>query len=306
MKYFLLLILALTLSGCGITVPQLNEQWEAAILGDKLAENVKASIYCEFRHAVADLGSNRIPYLGRDVDLVPDNWGAQITITLQVDENTAVSPSLTLNHTLPGAIATFPNRPSVPVPQSFNLPFSARVSSQATRIDKYDTFYILKNFKKPVEEYESCAKRPSVTGDGYNDDIDRSGTTLLYRDLGIASWMKGAFAAAGSFPSSDLPKNNPLKSTAMSYDIRFVVITDGSINPTWRLIGVSTGTGSLPLLASGRTRTHQMLLTIGPTEPGRSKELTAARSPSQATANLHLTGQIQQAIASGFTSALTP
>jgi hypothetical protein len=49
-----------------------------------------------------------------------------------------------------------------------------------------------------------------------------------------------------------------------SYEIKFVIVSSGSANPSWKLVNISTGTGALPLASAGRTRTHDLILTFGP------------------------------------------
>lgn len=64
------------------------------------------------------------------------------------------------------------------------------------------------------------------------------------------------------------------KPDTVSIEIKFVVVTNGNVSPTWKLVRVSANTGSNPLFSAGRTRTHDLIITIGP--------------PTQATANSHL------------------
>ena len=68
----------------------------------------------------------------------------------------------------------------------------------------------------------------------------------------------------------------------ISIEIKFVIVTNGNVTPTWKLLRVSANTGSAPLFSLGRTRTHDLITTIGP--------------PGQATANTHLASQIGNAV----------
>jgi hypothetical protein len=49
-----------------------------------------------------------------------------------------------------------------------------------------------------------------------------------------------------------------------SYQVKFVVVTSGGVNPVLRLTSLATGVGNQPLLSGGRTRTHELILTFGP------------------------------------------
>ena len=301
------LLVASALCGCGAHTPQLHEVWEEADLDDDLALRVKKSIYCEFRLAVAALGPVKVYLAGKPVDSIPDDWGAQITLQLQVDETSALSASAAYNRTLPTAVAKFAGQSPVNVPQMFSLPVSGTGSTQATRIDKYYSFFSMKDLKKPYDPVEtSCRKNTEDF-----QDLDRHGSSpLLSGDLGIATWLRGALHAQTAIPSSLLPKSQATKLDVLSYDIKFIIITNGTINPTWRLVSLSTAVGALPLFSANRTRTHDLLLTLGPTQQvstsSKKGEKGSVSAPSLEAANVHLTGEFQQAISSAFRSSLIP
>jgi hypothetical protein len=72
------------------------------------------------------------------------------------------------------------------------------------------------------------------------------------------------------------------KLDVFSYDMKFAVVTNASINPVWKLVNLTAGTGSLPLLNLGRTRTHELVLTFGP----------GTNTPTDFALQTHFTGQI--------------
>jgi hypothetical protein len=49
-----------------------------------------------------------------------------------------------------------------------------------------------------------------------------------------------------------------------SYKVKFVIVSNGSANPTWKLVSVTANSGTLPPVTAGRTRTHDLILTFGP------------------------------------------
>jgi hypothetical protein len=71
----------------------------------------------------------------------------------------------------------------------------------------------------------------------------------------------------------------------ISIEIKFVIVSNGNVTPTWKLLRVSANTGSAPLFGLGRTRTHDLIITIGP--------------PNAATASTHLASQIGNAVSNG-------
>ena len=69
---------------------------------------------------------------------------------------------------------------------------------------------------------------------------------------------KAAVAGSGSGGGGNL---GPF---SVSNEIKFVIISSGTVNPTWKLVNLSANTGSSPLFSTGRTRTHDLIITIGP------------------------------------------
>jgi hypothetical protein len=69
-----------------------------------------------------------------------------------------------------------------------------------------------------------------------------------------------------------------------SYDVKFVVVTSGGVNPVWKLVNINAGNGNLPLVNAGRTRTHELVLTFGP----------GTNQPTDFAQQTHFVGQIVQ------------
>jgi hypothetical protein len=102
-------------------------------------------------------------------------------------------------------------------------------------------------------------------------DTTRGSSLLLDSDLGITQWLYNALYIDYFNPSSEVTKDadGAFKQEYLSYHIQFVVISSGSATPTWKLVRLTTGNGSLPLVGANRTRTHDLLLTFGPAyKPG--------------------------------------
>ncbi len=78
----------------------------------------------------------------------------------------------------------------------------------------------------------------------------------------------------------------------ISIEIKFVIVSSGNVTPTWKLLRVSANTGSTPLFGMGRTRTHDLIITIGP--------------PTQSTAYTHLASQIGNAVGNANRATSNP
>ncbi|TXN33063.1 hypothetical protein [Methylobacterium sp. WL19] len=290
--------LIVVLSACGTVVPALNEAWEPAAVSDQLVYRIKKSIYCELTTAVRELDPELTFRSGRIIYKLPANWGAQMTINLQVDETGSVNPSVSPNDYYKYGAAPFVGK----VPQSLTIPLAAQLSSQATRIDIYYSYYSLNQLRKrPSELDTSCSEYNETTGNF--EDLNRAGSSLLISGkLGIRDWLKGALDAQSKIPSTELvPKSISTKLDVLSYSVKFTTITSGSINPSVKLVSLSTG-GALPLLSANRTRAHTLTLTLGPGEQVGSQ---INIGPSRSAANVHFNQDLQQTITNGFRSALT-
>lgn len=104
----LLIAGSISLSACGLGVPQIGEIWDdnTGTLATPLEKKIKEKIYCELNSAVADLNSDKekfIPVSYQDpknpsktitimIPPVPETWGATLTLTLQVEEMSARNP----------------------------------------------------------------------------------------------------------------------------------------------------------------------------------------------------------------------
>ena len=67
-------------------------------------------------------------------------------------------------------------------------------------------------------------------------------------------------------------------------------MASGSANPTWKLVDVSVNPGAA-LLNASRTKTNDLLITMGPDDSGK---------PSAALADVHNAALIGQSVASAL------
>jgi hypothetical protein len=304
------LLAACQLMGCGITVPDIKEIWDA----DKPAEveprtpekvtgttqiefEIKKRIYCDLKEAVQ--AANKIPVKegtpGGKVTvlpLIPMDWGAQVSLSLEVDETSGLNPGITLNQVLPNAINVFGPGTSgtVTTAQSFNLGLGASLSSTATRTDKFDPYWPIAFLMIPDSRRSICVPgNDPLIGHGWT--AASSSPFILESDLGIKDWLRGAMQVNRALPSV-----NPKTPDVVSYEVKFVIISSGSVTPTWKLVRLSANTG-LPFFNTGRTRTHDLIITIGP----------GASSPQATQANnAHLALQIGNAVSNANRAGYNP
>ena len=200
---------------------------------------------------------------------LPDRYGVQMQIGLTVEEAGALNPGLTLNHTLANATAS-----GVTVAQTNNLGLGGTLSSTATRTDTSYSYYLV----------------GKIAGENDNLWCDKLGkfsdSSPLEGDLGIASYLKAAVKSAVELHSSEpIHGTTGLKVDIFSYEVKFIVVSNGNVTPSWKLVTVSANTGNAPFISAGRTRTHDLVLTFGP---------GGASSPTLAALQAHFTSQVVQ------------
>jgi hypothetical protein len=317
------------LGACGLTNPDIKEVWDPPYPGnfktgsERLSATaliefeIKKKIYCELKDAViaassiptqvsdTQEGQRRLVYSG----LFPPGWIAQIALSLQVDESSALTPSLTINQFYANAVKTFGVGNTVTVPQTFNLALGGTLSSTATRIDKFNPQYSIAFLSLPYTRESVC----NPGKDPFEPFVPHSSPFLIESQLGIRDWLVGAMIVDDYLPSdftktkSTIPSARRARSTtaaaagpsgsdaqgtggastkadSISYEIKFAIVSNGNINPTWKLLRVSANTGSNPLFGMGRTRTHDLIITIGPDTPS--------------TQDMHLASQIAAGVSS--------
>jgi hypothetical protein len=349
------------LTGCGMVIPELKEPWDHDYPGDETTNpptppisgtaqiefEIKKQIYCELKRAV----KNANHYIVTDTDgkhsvskgsLIPSDWGAQISLTLEVDESSSLNPGLTLNTPIHNATTNFVGENLAPAtavasaatypflssPQSYAFGLGGNFSSTATRIDKFDPYYSIAYLLKPITSEGVCN-----TDHPENDPFVHIGVTpaksspLIVSDLGLSEWLIGALFTNVAIPSvQQAPPKAPTpasldaeraklrkegytaaeitqilaskasassgsgggstpKPDTLSIEIKFIIVSNGNLTPTWHLVRVSANTAAAPFFGVGRTRNHDLIITIGP--------------PNSATASTHLASQIGNSVSSG-------
>jgi acyl-CoA synthetase (NDP forming) len=108
-----------------------------------------------------------------------------------------------------------------------------------------------------------------------------------------------------------------LASDSISYDIKFIIVTDANVTPVWKVVRFTTPS-SPAFLDTNRTRTHDLLITIGPGATTTVKDangktvkdangipVTRTVGPSASASNSHLAQEIGNAVAAALRTQLT-
>ncbi|WP_147306409.1 hypothetical protein [Methylovirgula sp. 4M-Z18] len=274
-------------SGCGITAPQMSDisSENRTDSPNNLEVKIKSKIFCELQKAVSDINnpSIRTPYeeyyngTMKYIKPLPDKWGVQLTIQLAAEENTSINPGATFIDPLSPA-KSFGSA----VSRSYSTAVGASISADATNTHKYTFYYLVSDLEGDQPE---CKKymAPDFTG----------GSLLIDGDLGIYGWLNNAMNVRSSIGTS-----RSVQQEAVSYDIKFDVVTSGGFTPTWKLLRVTTGNGSLNLINAKRERTHELILTFGPSQTDKNGKA----QPSTIASNEDLAQKIGAAVANALKS----
>jgi hypothetical protein len=307
--------IAFAQTGCGISIPQIPEVFDLIADTDAtqhMEMQIKKAIFCELRDAVILARSSvqyKTFYHGKVVSTaadqpVPDSWGVQLTLTFTVDEASKLNSGVSLIK---------PFKPPAATTESFTIGAGGALSSDATRIDKYDTFYTVADLANVLSKNQIC----EVPQEQDTGPPSHSSPFVVLSDLGIKKWLPAAAEVSAYLRSSRQAKNGEgtalgssgsFASDSFSYDVKFVIVTDGNVTPSWKLVRMTTPTSPVAFDTS-RTRTHELLITIGPgsTTPvtdSKGKVVAQQTGPSQSASNSHLAQEIGNAVATALRPAL--
>lgn len=151
------------LSGCGSYVPELQEFYETPINGRTMVQAIVEHVQCEVQNAILsvileDMSEALAPEIvkveketgkkpGRSLDWL-DNWGAQVTLTLTIDEKSALNPGVAFNTPMVSAVTSFPGKVNVSTPQSYTLGLGGTLSADATRKEILSLFIDFNQFPR--------------------------------------------------------------------------------------------------------------------------------------------------------------
>ena len=271
-----LALLTACLGGCGTYVPELRE-WPNYSQADtqNMIQAIVRSVRCELRNAVTkvvnnDLDAARQRQTGKTYSNFLDNWGAEVLLTFTIVEKSTTNPNVLLT-------------PASPASSVFTLAAGLDLSAQATRIEKMNLFYTVRELYLPK----------GVICDASGEQ--RYDSFLIQNNLKIADLFYGRMGSA-VLGNASLPQAQD--KNVLSHEISFQVVSSGGVSPTWTLTRAAinpTGT----LLGGSRDRTHDLLITFGPRDKPRG-----GRSLIAIAEQAHFSSQIASGVSNGFRSSL--
>jgi hypothetical protein len=179
-----------------------------------------------------------------------DKSTAQISLKLTVDEKSTLNAGLNYSDFFTNSIYTI-GKTIITTPRSFVFGANIGGSSDATRIDNSDyTFSVADAFVKD-RDYDPVNGRAC-------EALAKYGFVLFNSNLHIRDRLESRLAQFELHPEA-----KQVVPDTLTTDITFVVVYSGNITPTWHLVTVSYNTGGSPLFNAARTRTDDVIISIG-------------------------------------------
>jgi hypothetical protein len=260
---------SLSLAACGTYVPDIQEFPGDSRAGNQLVTAILTNVKCELRDALQDFYDRTH---GEKTFL--DNWGIQTNLDLTISEKGELSPSADI-------------MPVSPANAVFTLGLGINGSSQATRTDKIMSF----NTVTELRALHRCDPRL------------RGGPWLLQSDLKLNEWLISALLASDT--NSANYSTFTSKDSVLSHEVKFEVVSGGDLTPSWKLVR-ATVNPSGTFLSVNRDRTHDLTITLGPTDATSTGPNKGKRVPSRAAADAALASQIGLAVANSVNRAVRP
>lgn len=239
------LILAAALGGCGLFVPEKN-LIQGTPLDEKVSpeggyeNNLVGLIKCETGQGLLKAYQAwKLPWL--------ESWGTAVTLTITAEEQSSANP---------GVSSINPIAPAASM-QSFTAAFGATGSANATRTETIQFTYPntdLMHFARINHRSDGtlvdCHESAHLNGPGIEGDLKIA--DFIY-DKAVVAYFGNA--------TSRNPRL-PLYNT-FSEEITFVAAFGGNFTPTWKLTRLSADTSG-NLLSATRTKTNDLIITLGP------------------------------------------
>ncbi len=246
----------LALAGCGSRTPPISDYGNEART-QELIHAIVHSVHCEIFNAVSSV----IPTSWANSHQFLEGWGAEVLLTLQIDEITALNPN---------GVWSIPLTP----PNFFTFGLGGTISQHATRTEKLNFFYSVDEIQTLKAKQLSCSIPPNP------------GSMLVQSDLGLRQWLEAEAVGINTdeFRIPEQP-DSVFKQNVLQHEIKFDLLASGNITPGFKIVNVNVNqTGSL--FSTSRERVHDLLITLGPIDP---KAVTGLIPSAE---NAHLASQI--------------
>jgi hypothetical protein len=253
----------LALGGCGTSVPEIQE-FGGPSAGQELVKAITHKVRCEVTNSIIFAAgrkhSDGTTDPGKKDAAFLDGWGAEVALTLTIDEKSTLSPNGIWTPT-----------------KIFSLASGISVSSDASRVEKMNFFYDLDALRNATPCPADLKERTAF------------GSYLVESDLKLAEWLLDEITAVATREIGG-PNDpaNAFKQNVIQHQVTFDVLTSANITPSWKLVRASVNPSTL--FSTNRDRKHDLIITMGPIDKSQKN---AQLIP--VAENLHFTSQFPTA-----------
>src|SRR5262249_2116315 len=135
-----------------------------------------------------------------------ESWGIQTTLTLTIDEKGMIAPSVLWT-------------PPSPASAIFSLASGVGFSADASRKNVINAYFLVSELEKARCSAEA---RPN-------------GLFLLQSDLKLSEWLFTAVGASRTGTVNFQLATLASKTNGLQHDVKFEVVTSGTLTPSWKL-----------------------------------------------------------------------
>jgi hypothetical protein len=288
--YIFALLASFELSGCGLTVPEMNILQPDRVAPDPdrkpsdpyystnggfqtlLIDHIRCSIGKGLARA-RDAGISNASWLWSGGK---NGWGATVGLNLQVEEMSGVNPSTSGSN----QFGIFHGKGGVAYPETFFLGLGGSAAAHSTRLENI-TFSFANAELLYAEDYARTHGQPNGVDCGYGMNGIQIESDLK---LDQFIWDK-VTVAASSAPTSAVSvgglKQNPFGTFQST--LTFVASFGASVTPTWHVEQIFVNPTS-PFFSALRTKTDTLLITFGPLKKANPPVLADAAQQQHAAA----------------------
>jgi hypothetical protein len=278
MRWIVSVSAGLLVSGCGLSVPEIEDFPGGPPDGQVLIQAIVTSVHCEVADAVRYVIDQDIQDAKQFHQKLSATWlykwGAQIALTLTVEEKSVLNPT---------SVWT----PLSPASAIFTLAGSGTLSADATRIDKVNFYYTVADLYK---------RAPCATG--VQPKNTTASSLLIQSDLKLVQWLQDQVTPVATGEVNQPTSSSGIfKQNVLSHEVKFEVVSTGGITPAWKLVRANFNQSGT-FFSGTRDRIHDLIITMG---PGDSTGLT-----TEAANDAHLASQIGLAVSNNLKSLPSP
>jgi hypothetical protein len=269
------MLVAVSVSGCGLTVPEIEDFPATPADGQLLVQAIVNSVHCEVSNAVRwvidhDKENAKSNRRKRATEWF-EQWGAQITLQLTIEEKSTLNPNAVW-------------MPLSPASSIFTLGGGPSATADATRTEKLNFFWTV------PELYRRAYCTTGI-------QQGAASSLLIQSDLKLTQWLQDQVSPVVSGEIvQPVATDTILKQNVISHEVKFQVTTSGNLTPTWKLTRATINQSGL-FFSTTRDRTHDLTITFGPADP-------TSRALMPQAADAHLASQIGLSTATNLRSIL--